>query len=84
MATTKTKVGTFKTGFVDELTMKANRDGTRAFNTENLIGTILHFGVGIAGGFGLRKAIKGKDSKGLLTRSKDSDVSSGNSMTNAN
>lgn len=61
------KVGTFKTGFVDELSGKANRDGVRSFNLENLLGTVVHGAVGFLTGRIIRNAVK-PDYKPLIKR----------------
>lgn len=60
MATTTEveKVSTFKEGFVNGIICRSNRDGTNAFNLENLIGTIGHAAIGALGGYFAGKAYK--------------------------
>lgn len=60
------KDGNFKGGLKNQLTFKNNIDGTSDFSTSALLASIVHLGVGALAGWGLRKAIKGKDSKGVF------------------
>lgn len=61
-------IGKFTTGMKNEIAMQANRDGTCAFNLENALGTILHAGIGVAVGLGLRKAFPNRPRLSALAK----------------